>query len=60
MHNGRFTSLRDSVAFYITTSQLARTAALRNADLRLQDIYLTPSDVNKLVAFLNSLNEDYE
>ena len=60
MHNGKFTALKDAVSFYISSSQLARNGALRNADVKLKDIHISAADVNNLVAFLKSLNEDYD
>jgi len=59
MHNGKFGTLKEVVAFYITNSQLARSGLLRNSDKRLNDIHITSQDVDNLVAFLESLNEDY-
>ena len=60
MHNGQFTTLQEAVAFYITSSELARSKTLRNADPRLANIKLATTDIDKLVAFIQSLNEDYD
>jgi cytochrome c peroxidase len=60
MHNGKFTTLKEAVAFYITSSQLARSKTLRNADPRLANIQLNTTDIDMLVAFIQSLNEDYD
>lgn len=60
MHNGQFDTLNDVLKFYRDMSGLAREGALRNGAARLQGIALTDSDVPPLVAFLNSLNEDYQ
>lgn len=60
MHNGLFRSLKEAVAFYLTSSSLAQQGQLRNADHELQFMRLNPADFDPLVAFLQSLNEDYE
>lgn len=60
MHNGQFTTLDDTVRFYRDAADQARTGALRNGAAQLQGIALTPANVSSLVAFLKSLNEDYE
>ena len=54
------TTLEDTLAFYVTTSDLARHAALRNPDPQLQYIHLDSEDIKPLLAFLNALNEDYD
>lgn len=59
MHNGEFNTLTDVLKFYQQASALARAGKLRNADPRMQNIALIPADFPDLVAFLNSLNEDY-
>lgn len=62
MHNGQFATLTDIINFYIDTSDLARAGTLRNGALQLQGIALLTAgdDVASLVAFLKSLNEDYQ
>jgi len=60
MHNGQFATLTDIINFYIDASNLARTGTLRNGAVQLQGIALIPGDVASLVAFLKSLNEDYQ
>lgn len=60
MHNGQFPTLDSIIGFYRGTSDQARAATLRNGALQLQGIALTASDVAPLVAFLRSLNEDYQ
>jgi len=60
MHNGQFDTLDNSVGFYIGVSNLARAGTLRNGAVQLQGIALLPADVAPLVAFLKSLNEDYQ
>jgi cytochrome c peroxidase len=60
MHNGQFDTLDDVIDFYKDVSDQARAGTLRNSADNLQGIALTNSDVAPLVAFLNSLNEDYQ
>jgi len=60
LHNGSKDTLEDVVRFYIKTSGLARAGKLRNAAPELSGIALREQDVAPLVAFLESLNEDYE
>jgi hypothetical protein len=60
MHNGQFDTLSDIVAFYRVVSTQARAATLRNGATQLQGIALTAGDAASLVAFLKSLNEDYQ
>ena len=60
MHNGQFDTLTDIIEFYRDTSGQAREATLRNGDAQLQGIALNAGDVASLVAFLKSLNEDYQ
>jgi cytochrome c peroxidase len=60
MHNGQFDTLDDIVALYRGVSTQARAGTLRNGAAQLQGIALTARDVTSLVAFLKSLNEDYQ
>ena len=60
MHNGQFNSLKDIVQFYREASQQARAGTLRNGAPQLQGIALIAGDEVPLVAFLRSLNEDYQ
>ncbi|MEO6306754.1 MAG: hypothetical protein ABIO96_05240 [Nitrospiraceae bacterium] len=60
MHNGQFATLTDIINFYIDASNLARAGTLRNGAVQLQGIALATGDVAALVAFLKSLNEDYQ
>lgn len=60
MHNGQFAALDNIIGFYIGVSDQARNGTLRNGALQLQGIALTAGDVAPLVAFLKSLNEDYQ
>lgn len=60
MHTGRFDTLDDIIGFYRGVSAQARAGTLRNGAVQLQGIALTAGDVTSLVAFLKSLNEDYQ
>ncbi len=59
-HDGSKETLDDVVQHYRVFSPLARAKQVRNADPRLQGIALNAGDVAPLIAFLQSLNEDYE
>ncbi len=50
----------DVVNFYITTSALARNGQVRNPDPQLKNISINSNDIAALVAFLQSLTEDYD
>ena len=60
MHNGQFDTLDSIINFYIEVSDQSRAGALRNGDVQLRGIALKPSDIAPMVAFLKSLNEDYQ
>jgi cytochrome c peroxidase len=60
MHNGQFDTLDAIIVFYIGTADQARQGTLRNGAGALQGIVLTQADVQPLVAFLKSLNEDFQ
>jgi cytochrome c peroxidase len=60
MHNGQFNNLTDIITFYRDSSTLARAGTLRNGAPELQGIALNAGDAASLVAFLRSLNEDYQ
>lgn len=60
MHTGQFDTLDDVIDAYINNSDKARAGTLRNGDSRLQGIALKTNDIAPLVAFLKSLNEDYQ
>ena len=60
MHTGQFDTLQDVIRFYIEMSDLARQGKLRNVAPQLQGISLKDEDVVSVVAFLKSLNEDYQ
>lgn len=58
MHSGQFDDLQQAVNFYVTAQ--ARNVTQRNPDPALTHIYINAQDVEKLVAFLRALNEDYD
>lgn len=60
LHNGQADTLGDVIQSYINNSDLARQGDLRNGDPRLNNMALLEEDIARLVAFLRSLNEDYE
>lgn len=60
MHNGKFVALDNAVGFYLGSSSAARAGTLRNGAKALQGIALLQGDIAPLVAFLKSLNEDYQ
>lgn len=60
MHTGQFDTLDDVIDAYIKNSDKARAGTLRNGDGRLRGIALKTNDIAPLVAFLKSLNEDYQ
>ena len=60
MHNGQFATMNNIIDFYIEVSGQVRVGRLRNGAVQLQGIALTTGDSAPLVAFLKSLNEDYQ
>ena len=60
MQNGQFDTLDNVIGFYRGVSAQARAGTLRNGATQLQGIALTAGDATLLVAFLKSLNEDYQ
>jgi hypothetical protein len=52
--------LNDAVGFYLGTSNRARAGTLRNGINAVRGIALLSVDITPLVAFLKSLNEDYQ
>ena len=60
MHNGQLSSLEGVIDLYRQTSTLAHPQTLRNGAKQLEGIALRAEDVAPLVAFLRSLNEDYQ
>jgi cytochrome c peroxidase len=59
-HNGSKPRFNDVVEFYISSSQLTRQGLLRNAPVEFRNMSLSEEDVAALVAFLQSLTEDYD
>ena len=60
MHTGQFLNLAQAVRFYIISSALAKNNILRNSEMTLKEINLTEKEIEPLVAFIKSLNEDYD
>lgn len=58
-HNGSIDDLGGVVRFYKETSELSRDGATRNPSPELQRIFLGEKDIEPLIRFLRSLNEDY-
>ena len=59
-HNGSAVTFSDVINHYIDMSALARTGAMRNVPPEFANMSLTQDDVAALVAFLQSLTEDYD
>jgi len=59
-HNGSKLTFADVINFYISSSQLAREGLLRNPPPEFQNMSISPADVTALVAFLESVTEDYD
>jgi cytochrome c peroxidase len=59
-HNGSAVTFNDVINHYITMSQLAHSGAMRNAPPEFANMSLSQDDVAALVAFLQSLTEDYD
>jgi cytochrome c peroxidase len=59
-HNGSAPKFNDVVNHYIAMSQLARSGAMRNAPPEFANMSLSQDDMAALVAFLQSLTEDYD
>ena len=60
LHTGEKDTLEEVLHFYRNMSALAKKGKIRAGDPRLKDITLTEKDSVTLIAFLKSLNEDYE
>ena len=60
MHNGEFDTLSEVVKLYMSIPILAQQGLIRNADPALQHVKISFVDFAQLVAFLQSLNEDYQ
>jgi cytochrome c peroxidase len=59
-HNGSKLTFNDVIQFYINSSQLSRQSLLRNPPPEFQNMSIDQSDIAPLVAFLQSLTEDYD
>ncbi len=59
-HDGSADTLAVAVRHYQRFSDRARAGRVRNAALELQSIQLSDDDVQPLVSFLQSLDEDYD
>jgi cytochrome c peroxidase len=59
-HNGSAPNFDDVINHYIQMSQLARSNAMRNAPPEFANMSLSQDDLAALVAFLQSLTEDYD
>ncbi len=59
LHTGRKRDLDEVIELYIASAALQRDGILRSGSPELAGIFLAEGDVEPLVAFLRSLNEDY-
>jgi cytochrome c peroxidase len=59
-HNGSAAQFGDVVNHYISMSALAHAGQMRNAPPEFANMSLSTDDVAALVAFLQSLTEDYD
>jgi cytochrome c peroxidase len=59
-HNGSAPKFDDVINHYIQMSALARSGAMRNAPPEFANMSLSSDDLAALVAFLQSLTEDYD
>jgi cytochrome c peroxidase len=59
-HNGSAPTFNDVVNHYIQVSQLMHSGGMRNAPAEFTNMSLSQEDVAALVAFLQSLTEDYD
>ena len=59
-HNGSAAHFDDVVNHYLAMSALAHSGAMRNAPPEFANMSLSQDDVAALVAFLQSLTEDYD
>jgi hypothetical protein len=53
-------TLGDVLNFYAIVSGQARAGQLRNPSPELLNVFISAEDEVTLIAFLNSLNEDYK
>lgn len=59
-HNGSALTFNDVIEFYIRNAKLAQSGLLRNAPAEFTNISISEDDIVDLVAFLQSLTEDYD
>lgn len=59
-HNGSAATFTSVINHYITMSNLAHDGEMRNAPPEFQNMSISQDDVAALVAFLQSLTEDYD
>jgi cytochrome c peroxidase len=59
-HNGSALTFNDVIEHYISMSALAHGGQMRNAPLEFAQMSIDQDDVAALVAFLQSLTEDYD
>ncbi|HSB08820.1 MAG TPA: cytochrome c peroxidase [Blastocatellia bacterium] len=59
MHTGGFTTLESALGELMRLSEMARAKKVREGDEELARIRITESDIDSLVAFLNTLNENF-
>ena len=59
-HNGEAASLRETLALYQFSQNRAKQTLFRNLSPEMRHIVLNENDVEALLAFLLSLNEDYD
>ena len=59
-HNGSATTFDDVVNRYILMSQLAHSGEMRNSPPEFANMSISQDDLQALVAFLQSLTEDYD
>jgi len=59
-HNGSAPKFNDVVNHYIQMSQVAQSGGMRNAPAEFANMSLSQDDLAALVAFLQSLTEDYD
>lgn len=59
MHNGAYPTLESAISELMRLSGMARAGRIRESDPELTRIRISTADVAPLIAFLNSLNEDW-
>ena len=59
-HNGSAVTFNDAIEHYIAMSALARAGQMRNPPPEFNGMSISQDDVAALVAFLESLTEDYD